>query len=141
MDPYNEDKIKDEDRIIRRINPEYHVVDDRNYNCKRVSTKAFSPSSSKNGGMSVDILDLIEKANINPQEFVTTPVFTGSVIFTAGEARGVQLIVGYHPIKDNPYHGEVWGSNEPNKFSKSQKKALLAKSKWFVELPNVNLNL
>ncbi len=145
MVPYDESDIKDEDTVIRRINPRQHIVRDDNNGCDRVSTKAFSASMEPNGGMSIDILKLIENAGVNAKEFVTTPVFTGSVVLAAGAARKIGLLVGYDPlegvsgVQDNPHHGEVWRTPPSNKFSRSQKKALLAASEWFVEIPGVIL--
>jgi len=81
VDPYDEEKIGSTDVIIRRINPNQHVIWDDNQNCQRVSTKAFSPSSGENGGMSVDIESLIIENNINPEEYVTTPIFTVKFCF------------------------------------------------------------
>ena len=149
VDSYNEDRIKDEDFIIRRVNPEQHVVLDENTGRRRTSSKLFSLSSTPNYGMSVDIPKLMEEANVDAKEFVTTPVYTGSVRFRAKAARAVGLRIGYDPIKDvpgvedNPYHGEVWAASSQslNKFSRSQKKALVGASEWFVELPDVDIKL
>lgn len=138
--PYDEEKISSVDTIIRRINPKQHVVWDSNKECNRVSTKAFSPSSGECGGMSVDIESLIIENDHDPKEYVTTPIFTGSVSFLASDVRELELRIGYDPISENPYHGEVWGNNQrPNRFSNSQKKKLKAASKWYVELKGVSL--
>ena len=101
MEPYDEDQIGADDTVIRRIDPEQHVVWDDNLDCKRVSSKAFSPSSEPNGGMSVDIESLIVQAGEDPKEYVTTPKYTGSVAFSAGAARDLRLRVGYHPVPEN----------------------------------------
>lgn len=140
VDPYDEDQIKAEDTIIRRINPDHHVVWDENRGRNRVSSKAFTPSSGENDGMSVDVEALIIADGHDPKEYVTTPVFIGSVAFSAGVARALDLRVGYDPIPKNPYHGEVWGNPRPNRFSNSQKKGLMAASAWYVELKDVDLD-
>lgn len=141
-EPYDEREIEGKDFIIRRVNPEQHVVPDEDTGRLRTSSKLFSPSSGPNGGMSVDLPRLIENNGIDPREYVTTPVFTGSVCFTAGIVRNTGLRVGYDPIADNPYHGEVWGPVErPNKFSRSQKRALANSAVWFVELPGVDIKI
>lgn len=140
VEPYDEFEIEADDSIIRRVNPSQHVVPDENTGRQRTSSKLFSPSSKPNGGMSVDILKLIENAGLNAQEFVTTPVYTGSVYFSAGSARAVGLRVGYDSIPDNSYHGEVWGSvDRPNKFTSIHKRALANASRWFVKLPGVEI--
>lgn len=146
VEPYDEPDIKNEDVIIRRVNPHHHVVYDDNIGGYRTSSKLFSPSSVHNGGMSVDIQKLIEAGGENVEEYVTTPVYTGSVTFDASAAREVNLRIGYDPIEDapntedNPYHGEVWGNvDKPSRFTNAQKKALAKASKWLVALKDVAL--
>jgi hypothetical protein len=139
MEPYDEAQITGEDTIIRRINPQQHIVWDENRGRFRISSKVFSPSSEPNGGMSVDIERLMLADGLDPREYVTTPVFTGSVAFSAGAARALGLIVGYDPIPTNPYHGEVWGADRPNRFSRQQRKGLAVASRWYVELDDVDV--
>lgn len=146
VEPYDEDEISGEDLVIRRVDPRHHVVPDENTGEMRTSSKLFRPSSGPLGGMSVDILELIENAGLDARSYVTTPVFTGAVSFRAKDAREVGLRVGYDPIlgtpgvADNPYHGEVWGGHDrPNKFTRGQQRALANASEWFVELPGVKI--
>jgi len=140
MDPYDEDEISNEDIIIRRVNPNEHIVPDHNTGGERISSKLFSPSSDHNGGMSVDLLKLMDENGVNAHEFVTTPVFTGSVAFSADAARSCGLWIGFHPLENNPYHGEVWRPPPPcGRFSKGQKRALMKSSTWFVELEGVTI--
>ncbi len=95
--------------------------------------------------MSVDIENLIVAAGQNPQTYVTTPVFTGSVAFSAGEVRALDLWIGYEPIvgvtnvANNPHHGEVWATTERKSFSEGQKSGLARAARWYVELPDVDL--
>lgn len=145
-EPYDEQAIDNGDVIIRRVNFRQHVVRDEITGTLRTSSKLFSPSSGPRGGMSVDLLKLIEADGVDAKEFVTTPVFTGAVQFTAQAVRAAMLRVGYHPINDipgqpdNPYHGEVWGPvQKPNKFTHGQKRSLARASTWFVELPEVEI--
>ncbi|MEW8385339.1 MAG: hypothetical protein AB2704_26060 [Candidatus Thiodiazotropha taylori] len=140
VEPYDEPNIQGNDSIIRRVNPNQHVVPDENTGGQRLSSKLFTPSSGQNGGMSIDIPTLIEQAGLDPHIFVTTPVFTGSVQFTAEDARSVDLQIGFDPLEDNPYHGEVWGTRDnPCKFTNRQKRKLKEASEWFVELPGVDI--
>lgn len=140
MQPYDEPEIEESDGIIRRIDPKQHVVWDGNRGCNRLSTKLYSPSSGYNGGMSIDIERKIVESDVEVREFVTTPKFTGSVRFLAGEIRKIKLRLGYDPLPDNPHHGEVWGNDDrPNYFSKGQKNALARTAEWFVELEDVEL--
>jgi hypothetical protein len=138
--------ISNEEILIRRINPREHVVPDGNRGGFRISSKAFSSSSTSPYGMSVDVLGLMQQAGINPQEFVTTPKYSASVKFSVGAARTVGLWVGYDPLEEsdstaaNPYHAEVWSYPDPARpFKGSQQNALLRSSDWFVEIPGVSL--
>lgn len=89
--------------------------------------------------MSVDIESLILANGLNPRNYVTTPIFTGSVVFLASDIRALNLRVGFDPLPQNPYHGEVWGNIKPNRFSSTQKRGLLSSARWYVALPNVDL--
>lgn len=139
--PYDEPAIDAGDLIIRRINPLYHVVFDDNRQCQRISSKAYSPSSGPDAGMSVDIEQLIIAAGHQPQQYVVDPVFTGAVVFSASAIRSLGLWIGYEPVHGNPHHGEVWGAtpSRHNKFTKTQKDGLAAAAAWYVPLDNVAL--
>lgn len=143
--PYDEPRISVNDTIIRRINPEQHVVPDDNRNCYRISSKAYSTSSGPTGGMSVDVEALIVADDIDPQQWVTTPVFTGSVAFDSNAIRALNLWIGYDPIRDapgqpdNPYHGEVWSATGAANFTRGQKNGLARAARWYVTIPNVEL--
>lgn len=136
--PYDENDIGSDELIIRRISAQY-VVPNENTGGLRLSSMAFQPSSGLNSGMSVDVETLIVKSGLDPKNYVKTPVFTGAVAFSAGDVRALNLMVGYDPLEENPYHGEVWGNTKPNHFSGSQKKGLRQVSKWYVELPDVDI--
>lgn len=139
--PYDEPAIGAGDLIIRRINPQYYVIFDNNRNCHRISSKAYSPSSGPDAGMSIDIEKLIVAAGHQPQQYVVDPVFTGAVVFPASAIRSLGLWIGYEPVHGNPYHGEVWGSAfaRHNKFTKAQKDGLAAAAAWYVPLADVAL--
>lgn len=145
VDPYDEENIDNQDAVIRRINPEQHVVWDENRQKRRIASKAYNKSSGPKAGMSVDIEGLIVAAGQDPQTYVTTPVFTGSVAFSAGEVRALELWVGYEPIEsvlnvpDNPHHGEVWARTEKKSFTEGQKSGLAKAARWYVELPDVDI--
>jgi hypothetical protein len=94
--PHDHPEIANEDDIIRRIS-EQQIVNVRG--TRRVSSVVFQASSdSPNAGMSIDIKSSIEAAGLDPVAFVTTPRWTGSVIFKAGAARTLGLMVGYDPF-------------------------------------------
>ena len=141
MAPYDDADIAWDDVVIRRINPQYHVVFDNNRQCNRISSKAYSPSSGPNAGMSIDVEKLVVAAERHPHRFVVDPVFTGAVAFSASAVRSLGLWVGYEPLPDNPYHGEVWGATpgRHNKFTKAQKDGLAAIAEWYVAIDGVAL--
>ena len=137
--PHDHEEIAAADFLIRRIDPKLHVVQDDNLNCRRLSSKAFSPSSEEGGGMSVDIEKLIKDDGLDPATFVTSPKYLGSIRFTAEACRAANLLVGYDPLTENPYHGEVWGERKPNRFSRTQQKAICAASTWLVPILDVQI--
>jgi hypothetical protein len=89
--------------------------------------------------MSVDLERLIVAAGVNPHAYVTTPRFTGSVIFSAEQIRDAGFLIGYDPLPDNSYHGEVWASISGGKFSRAQQKQLQTLAQWYVQIPNVEI--
>jgi hypothetical protein len=96
--------------------------------------------------MSVDIEQLILAAGIDPRTFVTNPVFTASVSFTASDIRALGLLVGYEPLAGtdvlaaNPYHGEVWDNTPRKSFTDAQKRGLAEYATWYVQLPDTDLS-
>jgi hypothetical protein len=132
--PHNHPDINDNHEVIRRINNLW-VKDGR------ISSMAYKASSGKNGGMSIDLKQLIENDGRNAIEFVqtTTPRLAGAVIFKVCDLRNLGFLVGYDPIngpelEPNPYHGEVWGN-----FSKGQVNNLRSKAKWLLPISGVNV--
>ena len=73
-------------------------------------------------------------ANVDPKAFVSRPPFIGSIWFLASYLRSKAFVVGYDPLPDNPYHGEVWGT-----FSKGRQRDMLATAQWFVQITGVDL--
>lgn len=146
VEPYDEAEIEDEDTIIRRVPLQQLVWDDNGGERRqRISKGLYSKSTGPKEGMSVDIEALMTKDDVNPTEYVTTPVFHGAVSFSASEIRALDLMVGYDPIEDdpvlpdNPYHGEVWRKEEAKRFTGAQTKGLQDAAKWYVEIEGVKL--
>ena len=129
--PHNHADILDRDGVIRRVSSEHEVSDPKAVGGRRLSSKLFSPASG-NKGVSIDLKRPIEEDGIDPIAHVTSPRWIGSVILTAQDFRTETLMVGYHPISDNAYHGEVWGN-----FTDGRKKRLLRIAQWFVKIPGV----
>lgn len=134
--PHNHPEILDSDSVIRRISEQQHIVNDPKVpQGRRVSTKAFSQSSGMNGGLSIDLKTRIVVDGLDVKAHVTSPEWIGSVIVGVQFLRNLGLMIGYDPLPNNHYHGEVWGN-----FTKPIKKQILSSAKWFVEVPNVYLN-
>ena len=131
--PHDHEEILQEDGIIRRISEE-QVVFDEKIDGRRLSSTAFKPSSGVNSGMSIDLQRQIEEAGLVAREFITTPRWTGSIIFKAGDLRHEEFQVGYDPNPNNPFHGQVWGN-----FSNAKRKRLRGICTWFVPIENVSI--
>lgn len=130
--PHDHAGILATDGIIRRVSPEYHVVEDPKTGGRRISSILFRPSSD--GGMSVDLEREINEAGFAAREYVTNPKYTGSVRFEAGPLRENRFVVGFAPLPENPYHGEVWFRK-----SKANEKILRSLCAWFVEIEGVSI--
>ena len=89
--------------------------------------------------MSVDVEKLIVADQHNPKEYVTSPKYLGSVSLTVGSVRGANLQVGYSPNPENPYHADIWGTDRPNRFTRSQKRDLMTSCNWYVRIEGVCL--
>ena len=95
---------------------------------------AFKASTGVNGGMSVDLQTQIEEAGLDARSYVSTPRWMGSLRLEAGPLRAEGFDVGFDPLNNNPYHGEVWGA-----FSKSKQKRLRELCQWFVPIEGVSI--
>lgn len=133
--PHDHSDIEPLDLVIRRVSAEWTVDDPKVHGGRRLSSMAFEKSTGPNGGMSVDLKRQIEEAGIDPKQWVTTPRWTGSVTLRVVDLREEGFQVGFDPLDDNPYHGEVWGQ-----FSKGRKRKLLSMCDWLVPLEGVALS-
>jgi hypothetical protein len=130
--PHDHPEILAEHTAIRRISENFIVIDAAGR--RRLSSMAFRPSSGPNGGMSVDLESLIQADGLDPRTFVTSPGWVGSIAFSVGALRGEGLQVGYHPVPDNKYHGEVWGATR-----RPQQRRLQELAVWYVEITGVQV--
>lgn len=128
--PHNHAGIGPSDGVIRRISGNQIIIDKNGQ--QRISSKTFQGSSDTNGGMSVDLECSILEAGFDPKAYVTTPRWIGSVRFEAGSLRAEGFLVGFHPIPQNPHHGEVWGE-----FTKMKKRRIQSLCVWFVPIEGV----
>jgi hypothetical protein len=132
--PHDHPEILADDLVIRRVSDSWAVNDPKVPGGKRLSSMAFEKSRGVNGGMSIDLKRQIEEAGKDAKSWVTTPRWTGSVTLRVGDLRAEGFQVGFDPLEDNPYHGEVWGQ-----FSKGKKKRLMNMCGWFVPLEGIAL--
>lgn len=131
VEPHDHDGVQAGDGVIRRVS-DLLVVTDPKTGGRRLSSMAFRASTGPKGGMSVDLEKEIEEAGLEPRAYVTAPRWVGSVRFEAGALRGEGFMVGFDPLPENPYHGEVWGT-----FSKPAQKRLRELCEWFVPIDGV----
>jgi hypothetical protein len=141
--PNDDVEIAPDSLLIRHIcGLSNHVIWDDNRNCRRISTAAFSASSDDpRYGMSVDIGQFLMAANL-PLDAMVEPGF-GAVSLRVGPVRSTGLFVGADPIprdnaeglKENPYHGQVWGVKSPSHRRKLHKLV----EDWVLKLHDVAL--
>lgn len=99
--------IRDGDRLLRRIDPNYHLVEDASGVGRRLSTGAFKNTKHTNS-MSVNLQKLLAR----PTDALLGYEGHYLVAFTAGFVRGLRPPQGvtHAPTQGDPSHGEVWGS-------------------------------
>lgn len=136
--PHDHPDILNEDGIVRRFDPKRHVVSDpKSTTGKRISSLWLKDDS----GISIDLLRPMLEDGVDARAFVTTPDYTGSVKFVAGDLRNAGFRIGYDPVSknepsgpENPYHGLLWG-----RLTKGQFNRLLSMAEWFVRIDGVSL--
>lgn len=113
--PHDHVDIGDDWIVIRRIQSVWlkDVTDGQ----IGLTTASFTESSEPPGGMSIDILNLLEQAGLDAPSYVTQhPNRPYAVRFRVGDLRALGLQVGFDPLEEqppfpaNPFHGEVWGT-------------------------------
>lgn len=112
--PRDDPEVADEDGLLRYINPDYHVVPDKNTGEMRLSSAAFAESSKPPKGMSVDLERQMSEAGLSNLEMLPGPDF-GALRLNAGEVRVLGCQVSRDPVENNPYHGSVWGIGKSRK--------------------------
>jgi hypothetical protein len=129
--PHDHEEIHDEDFVIRRVS-EKQIVPDKNTGRRRISTLLYKDQD--NNGLSIDLKKLIESKDLDPKKYVTTPRWIGSVLLPVQGVRHLGCKVGFNPLDDNPYHGEIWGAS-----TKKIAKKLSALAHWFVPINDIDL--
>jgi len=120
-----------DDEIVHRVSAEW-VIEDKE-GVKRLTSVAFRSSTrGKYPGYSVDLVTWAAAAGVNPKALVTNPDRTASIVFSAAGLRAAGFTVGWEPVVENEYHGEVWGAA-----SRPGERALRDLAGWYVPLPGV----
>ena len=125
MLPDDDLTISDEDRLFRRVPPEWVVCDD-NRRPIAVSSAAFS-NSSDGSGMSVSIESVMTRKNLSEQDILREYEGFGLVAITAGLAREKGQGIVKKPTDRDPAHGEVTGKKRV-----SVKRAFKRNAEWIV---------
>lgn len=136
---YSAWEITDDDRIVRRIDGSEHsrhiVVDEKTPQGKRLSSIVFKPSSAaRGGGMSVDLLEMINFHEPDATAYLIKPPWVGALEFKAADLRGLGFEIAHDAVANKPYHALVCGQ-----FSRRQITDLSKTAKWFVEIRNVSI--
>lgn len=110
--PHNHPDIKDEDYVIRHIDPWYHlipVISTESLGPMRVNSGAYSETGDPPFGMSVDIEGWMVADGLSPLHYLPNPTF-GATRLNVGALRLAGCQVGWDPIPGvNPHHALVWG--------------------------------
>jgi hypothetical protein len=91
--PHDDPDIADADGLLRYIDPDNHLVWDDNLGRYRVSSAAFSESSTPNGGMSVDLERSMVAAGLTHEARLPNHRW-GVARLLAGNMRRLGLQVG-----------------------------------------------
>ncbi len=120
--PHDDPDIRDDDGLLRYINPDNHVYWDKNLSTWRLASSAFSETSrsaSPNGGMSVDV-ERLKLADGHSPDSNLEPDW-GVVRLITGKLRQSRMMVGSDPLPSNLYHALVWNPDpKPGKKLKIQ---------------------
>ncbi|MFY9640852.1 MAG: hypothetical protein ACLP02_11320 [Rhodomicrobium sp.] len=137
--PHDHEALQPNDIVIRRISDKQ--ISDYPNGVRRISSLAFKTYYAPYEGMSVDLERFIRESGEDPRIYVTTPRWYGSLQLSVGPVRDAGLLVGYDPVRENPYHGQIWNKDgKPTKGrQKQQERALRRISVWFIEIPGVEI--
>jgi hypothetical protein len=129
-------EIPDDALLVRYVTKTQLPLEDDGR--RRLSTAVFSETSKAHDpyqGMSVDILDRLERDGIDPRERMKrNDNLVGAVLLRAGDLRALGLQVGPDPMRSNdpdPYHAQVWGVKKSGR-----KKIARLQLQWLVQPDN-----
>jgi hypothetical protein len=108
--------IPDEARLLRRVIPEWIVVD-QNTNSRRISSQAFCNSSADDGteeGMSVFLEAVLVEEGRGTDSVLRGYESNALIAITAGWVRSWQQWVIRDPLPDESSHAQVMGEKNSN---------------------------
>jgi hypothetical protein len=111
--PHDHKEIRNEHHVIRHITP-YDLYTDPQTRIRRVQSGAYSESSDRHGGMSVDIEEWMIADGLDLLHYVQDASH-GAKRINVGELRAQGFQVGWDPEPGNSHHGAVWGIGNGSK--------------------------
>lgn len=137
--PYDDQRVKNEHRLVRRINPRWHLKPDkaRGGGYLQPNSVAFKASDGPNEGMSVYWFECLQKNGHDPMTYGETSEYTGAMVLTVGDVRALGLAVGHTPVDGNECHVDIWnitGKNQAEQFHRGKHtEALIGKAVWLAK--------
>lgn len=107
-----QDRIPDDDIVIRGVAARHLIDIENSGGKKRVTKAAFSPSSERDDperGMSVNLQSKLVEHGLDPQNPLYEPGFEVLMSFRVGDLRELGLEVVRRPLPENPSHCNVLG--------------------------------
>jgi len=96
-------------RFIRTLQSPHHIIFDEKTGLYRISSKAFTPSSS-DGKLSGDLEEVLAADGLGPTAiYPAVRDAVGAASVTVGEIRALQAEVDHDPTRENWYHGAATG--------------------------------
>lgn len=132
--PHDHPVLQGDNRLIRRINEQFIV--DGAPGGRRLSSAVFK-HDPRQGHLSLDSERCILDLNETPTTYVTTPIWVGALVMSAGQFRSAQQAkegdevwqIGMVPVNGNDCHAGVWG-----KITTGQSNELQRRSEWLVPI-------
>ncbi len=126
--PHDHAGLDPSDIVIRLVPRQWRVAGAQP-GVWRLSSEAFQNSSDKYRGCSVLIAKLAAEAGISIEKIVASRNMLGAISVTVGQIRGRGLKVGFDPLEDDPFHGQIW-----EKITRGTANTLLSSAAWSVPI-------
>lgn len=135
---HDDPDILEDDGLLRWINPNFHLVEDKNAGCLRLSSNAFKETQKAQNpqqGMSVSLERALLAVGEKHGDRLPASDW-GIVRLITGEMRSLEFKVGSDPRADNPFHASVWGI-ERGMRKGAIKKQVVAHAAWVIKARGV----